>query len=306
MFFAPPTLIETTVFARLPEALNQAADDNEWVRGQPIGIPARSMLEGPSFDRDGQLWCVDIANGRIFRISPAGAFSLVAEYDGWPNGLKIHRDGRIFIADYKHGIMLLDPVNGRVTPYLERAGLERFKAVNDLFFAADGTLYFTDQGMTGLHDPTGRLFRVRPDGQVTCLLDNVPSPNGLVMNLEETALYLAVTRANAIWRVPLLRDGGIGKVGNFVQLSGGGGPDGLALDAEGRLLIAHFGLGCVWVLSALGEPVHRIASCGSTHTTNLAFGGADGRTLYITDSGAAAILTAQLDVPGKAMFSHAA
>ena len=304
MFFAPPRLIETTVFARLPDALNDAAADNEWVMGQPIGMPARSMLEGPSFDRDGNLWCVDIVNGRILRVAADGAFSVVAQYDGWPNGLKIHRDGRIFIADYKHGIMLLDPVNGRVTPYCVRAGVERFKGVNDLFFAANGDLYFTDQGMTGLHDPTGRLFRLRADGQVTCLLDNVPSPNGLVMNLEETAIYLAVTRANAVWRVPLLRAGGVGKVGTFVQLSGGGGPDGLALDAEGRLLIAHFGIGCVWVMSANGEPVYRINSCGSAHITNLTFGGADGQTLHITDSGAGAILAARLDVPGKPMFSH--
>lgn len=306
MFFNPPKLIETAIFARLPDALNQAAADNEWVRGQPLGMPARSLLEGPSVDRDGNLWCVELINGRILRVTPTGEFMVVAEYDGWPNGLKIHRDGRIFIADYKNGIMLLDPVNGKVTPYLLRAGLERFKAVNDLFFAANGDLYFTDQGMTGLHDPTGRLFRVRPDGQVTCLLDNVPSPNGVVMNLEETALYLAVTRANSVWRVPLLRDGGVGKVGNFVQLSGGGGPDGLALDAEGRLLIAHFGLGAVWVVSALGEPVYRIVSCGSAHTTNLAFGGADNKTLFITDSGAGSILTAKLDVGGKPMFSHAA
>ncbi len=304
MFFAPPEVIRTETFARLPDALNQAEPDNEWTRGQPQGMPARSMLEGPSFDRDGTLWCVDIVNGRILTVSPAGDFAVAAEYDGWPNGLKIHRDGRVFIADYKHGVMLHEPGSGRVVPYLERAGLERFKAVNDLFFAANGDLYFTDQGMTGLHDPTGRLFRLRPGGEITCLLDNVPSPNGLVMNADETALYLAVTRANAVWRVPLLRDGTVGKVGNFVQLSGGGGPDGLALDKEGRLLIAHFGLGAVWVMSPLGEPLYRIVSCGSTHVTNLAFGGTDNRTLFITDSGSARILAARLECPGKPMFSH--
>ena len=107
---------------------------------------------------------------------------MVAEYDGWPNGLKIHKDGRIFIADYKNGIMVMDPVTGKVRPYLERANLERFKAVNDLFFGARGEMYFTDQGLTGLHDPTGRVFRVTPEGRVDCLLDNVPSPNGLVLN----------------------------------------------------------------------------------------------------------------------------
>ena len=302
--FAPPKDVPTTVFARLPEEYKTADENNEWVAGQPIGMPARSLLEGPSFDRDGNMWCVDCPNGRIFKITRDGVFHLVADYDGWPNGLKIHRDGRIFVADYKNGIMLLDPVNGKVEPWLVRAGLERFKAVNDLFFGQNGDLYFTDQGLTGLHDPTGRVFRVRPDGRVTCLLDNVPSPNGLVMNHAENILYVAVTRGNNIWRVPFVRNGDVAKVGVFIQLSGGGGPDGLALDDSGRLVIAHVAMGSVWVFDALGEPVYRIRSCMGTHTTNVAFGWPDTTTLYITESESATILKAELDRPGKPMYSH--
>lgn len=303
--FAAPKNIETEVFARLPDEFRGCDPENEWVASQPAGSPPHSVLEGPSFDREGNLWCVDIPNGRVFRITPDGRFHLVTEYDGWPNGLKIHRDGRIFIADYKNGIMLLDPVNGKVTPYLVRANLERFKAVNDLFFARNGDLYFTDQGMTGLHDPSGRLFRVRANGQIDCLLDNVPSPNGLVMNLDESMVYLAVTRGNCVWRVPLRRDGGVAKVGIYVQLSGGwGGPDGLALDQAGDLAVAHVGMGSVWIFDARGEPVSRVRSCAENHTTNLAYGGPDGRTLFITESGSGCILKARVDHPGKVMYSH--
>jgi gluconolactonase len=304
MLFAPPKIIETSVFARLPEEFKTADENNEWAAGQPPGLPSRSLLEGPSFDKNGDFWCVDCPNGRIYKVTRDGVFHCMAEYDGWPNGLKFHRDGRIFIADYKNGIMLLDPASGKVTPYLVRANLERFKAVNDLFFAANGDLYFTDQGLTGLHDATGRVFRVRVDGEVTCLLHNVPSPNGLVMNRDETILYVAVTRGNCIWRVPFLRDGSIVKVGVFIQLSGGGGPDGLALDDQGRLVIAHVGMGSVWVFDHLGEPVYRIKSSAGIHTTNVAFGWPDRDTLYITESQSATILRAQLDVPGKIMYSH--
>jgi gluconolactonase len=304
--FAPPKDIETEIFARLPDEFRRVDPGNEWVAAQPVGSPPHSVLEGPSFDRDGNLWCVDIPNGRIFRVTPDGIFHLVAQYDGWPNGLKIHQDGRIFIADYKHGIMLLDPVSGKVTPYLVRANLERFKAVNDLFFARNGDLYFTDQGMTGMHDPTGRVFRVHADGRVECLLDNVPSPNGLVMNLDETMLFLAVTRGNCVWRVPLRRDGGVAKVGVYIQLSGGwGGPDGLALDEAGGLAVAHVGLGTVWVFDARGEPKYRVRSCAESHTTNVAYGGPDGRTLFITESGSGTILKARLETAGKPMYSHA-
>lgn len=304
MLFAPPQLIETEVFARLPDALRSNKPDPELAQGQPAGIPTASLLEGPSFDREGNLYCVDLPQGRVLKISKSGEFSVAAEYDGWPNGLKIHRDGRIFIADYKHGIMELDPHNGTVKPYLVRANLERFKALNDLFFAANGDMYFTDQGLSGHHDASGRLFRVASDGRVSCLLGNVPSPNGLVMNLEENALFLAVTRANAVWRVPLTRDGNVTKVGTYIQLSGGNGPDGLALDAKGRLAIAHFGLGCVWLMSELGEPLYRIQSRVGRHTTNVAFGGADNQTLFITEADSASILRARLDTPGKTMFSH--
>lgn len=305
MLFAPPQILETTTFARLPDELKlKPGEANEWVRSQPIGMPARSLLEGPSVDRDGTLYCVDAVTGRIYSVTSSGEFNIVAEYDGWPNGLKIHQDGRIFVADYKNGIMLLDPVNGKVTPYLERANLERFKAVNDLFFAANGDLYFTDQGLTGLHDPTGRVFRVSTKGKISCLIDNVPSPNGLVMNLDETALYLAVTRGNGVWRLPFNHDGDVVKVGIQIQLSGGYGPDGLALDEQGGLLIAHVGFGAVWVTDAKGEIRYRINSCAGVHVTNLAFGWPDRKSLYITESGSATILKARLDVPGKIMYSH--
>ncbi|MGD8790495.1 MAG: SMP-30/gluconolactonase/LRE family protein [Burkholderiales bacterium] len=305
MLFAPPQVVETTPFAKLPEELKlKPGVESEWGRGQSMGLPTRSLLEGPSFDRDGTLYCVDIVMGRIYSVTSNGEFNIVAEYDGWPNGLKIHQDGRIFIADYKNGIMLLDPVNGKVTPYLVRASLERFKAVNDLFFAANGDLYFTDQGLSGLHDPTGRVFRVTANGKVSCLIDNVPSPNGLVMNLDETALYLAVTRANSVWRLPFNHDGDVVKVGIQIQLSGGIGPDGLALDEQGGLLIAHVGFGAVWVTDAKGEPRYRINSCAGMHCTNIAFGWPDRKSLYITESESATILQATLDVPGKVMYSH--
>lgn len=303
--FAPPEIVETEVFARLPDAMRLDGERSEWTEGQPGGVGSHSLLEGPSFDRDGTLWCVDIAFGRVFTVAPDGAFTLVTRYDGWPNGLKIHRDGRIFIADYKNGIMTLDRESGAVTPVIERYHLERLKAVNDLVFASNGDLYFTDQGLTGWHDPTGRVFRLAADGRLDCLVDNVPSPNGLVLAPDESALYLAVTRANAVWRVPFARDGRVDKVGTFIQMSGGMGPDGLALDAEGNLAVAHAGFGAVWLFSAIGEPLYRIRSCTGTHTTNVAYGGSDNRDLFITESATGTILRARLPVPGRPMFSHA-
>jgi len=302
MFFSPPIVIESKVFSSLSKVTPWAKNNQAWRDGQPIGTPYVSLLEGPTFDSCGNLYCVDLPNGRIVRFAGNGTVEEIIQYDGWPNGMKHHKDGRIFIADYKHGIMALDPESHTISPILERYGTERFKAVNDLFFSSTGELYFTDQGLTGHQDPSGRLFRLRTNGILECLMDNIPSPNGLVMNLDESALYLAVTRANAVWRVPFRNDGSIAKVGTFVQLSGGAGPDGLALDIEGRLAIAHAGMGCVWLVDQYGEPIYRINTSVGKHTTNVAYGGYDRKTLYITESASASVLTANLDVPGKQMY----
>ena len=196
------------------------------------------------------------------------------------NGLAFHKDGRLFVADYRNGIMVYDPASGRIAPFLQRHNLERLRAVNDLTFSSSGDLFFTDQGLTGLHDPTGRVFRVRSDGTVDLLLNNVPSPNGLVVSPDNTTLYVAVTRANAVWRVPLMPNGGVAKVGLFVQLSGGGGPDGLAIDREGGLAICHIGLGAVWLMTPRGEPALRIDSPAGHHTTNAAYARNGGQQIY--------------------------
>ncbi|GLI24922.1 gluconolactonase [Xanthobacter flavus] len=304
MFAAPPAVVARP-FVVMPDALRIEGRRSEWSEVQFGGVPLTTFLEGPSFDRAGNLWVVDIPWGRLIKVTPQGKVSVEAEYDGEPNGLKFHKDGRGFIADHRHGIMVFDPATGRVEPYLERAMLQRFKGVNDLIFAANGDLYFTDQGQTGLHDPSGCLYRLRADGRLDCVLKGIPSPNGLVLNKAETVLFLAVTRANAIWRVPLMRDGTASKVGTFIQLSGGGGPDGLAIDEEDNLVICHMGLGSVWLFSALGEPMLRIRSPEGHLTTNCAFGGPDNKTLFITESKTGTILCADLPVPGRRMYSHA-
>lgn len=304
MFEAPKT-IETSIFARLPEKYHQTGRQTEWLKLQRRGESLHSFLEGPSFDRDGNLYVVDVPFGRIFRISPQGVFDLVIEYDGEPNGLKIHRDGRIFVADHKHGILLLDARRGAVTTVVGRAQLEGFKGPNDLVFSSTGDLYFTDQGQSGLQDPSGKVYRLRADGVLEKLLDHIPSPNGIVLDPKETAILVAVTRGNCIWRAPMLLDGTVSKVGIFIQMSGGVGPDGMAMDEAGNLAVCHPGMGAVWLFSPSGEPLYRVKSCADNFPTNCAYGCPDRKSLFIVESHSGTILRAEMPVPGRAMYSHA-
>lgn len=302
--YPPPQIIESEVFARMPDRLRIRDRPVDWLRVQRRGLPVDSFLEGPSFDRDGNLYVVDVPYGRIFRVDPRGEFELVVEYDGEPNGLKICRDGRIFVADHKHGLMLLDPAAGRIEAFCDRPTLERFKGLNDLFIARDGNFYFTDQGQTGLQDPTGRVYRLSPTGRLDCLMDNIPSPNGIVLDTETTTIYVAVTRANAIWRLPLTLDGVPSKVGLFIQMSGGVGPDGLAFDELGNLLVCHPGTSSAWLFSPSGEPLYRVRSCADDFITNAAYGGEGRQWLYLVESHSGSILRARMPFPGRAMDSH--
>ena len=303
-YFPPPRRVETTVFARLPDRFRRPRP-TAWADANRAGKEIDSFLEGPAFDRQGRLYVTDIPFGRVFRVSPEGEWEQVAEYDGWPNGLKIHRDGRLFITDYKRGIMLLDPDTGAVTPFLETALSESFKGVNDLVFSAAGDIFFTDQGQTGLQDPTGRVYRYSAAGVLSRLIDTVPSPNGVVLDAEGKVLLVGVTRANQVWRLPLHPSGVTTKAGIFAHLHGGpSGPDGLAMDQEGCLLVAHPGLGSVWRLSPFAEPLDRVVSCAGRSTTNLAFGGPEARSLFVTESETGSILRAELPAPGQVLYSH--
>lgn len=294
----PPPEIEAEVFTEMPARFRRPGVASAWGAANKGG-PVDCFIEGPAFDAEGQLWLVDIPFGRVFRIDREGDWTLVAEYDGEPNGLRHGPDGRVWIADFRNGIMALDPASGAVTPVVERVRAERFKGPNDLCFAANGDLYFTDQGATGMHDPTGRVWRLSADGRLEKLIDNGPSPNGVALDPEGRALFVAMTRANEVWRLPLNPEGGTSKVQVFARFSGGlSGPDGLAVDAEGALSICHAGLGRVFQVDRLGQPRLSIRSPRGLTTTNLAYGGADTRDLYITESSTGAVLRARLKTPG--------
>ncbi|MGH7040952.1 MAG: SMP-30/gluconolactonase/LRE family protein [Acetobacteraceae bacterium] len=262
-----------------------------------------NFLEGPSFDRAGNLYVVDIFAGRIYRISPAGQWDMVCEYDGQPNGLKIHQDGRIFLACRKYGIAVLDPGRGKVETVInESSPGNKFRSLNDLVFRSNGDLYFTEQGRTGLQDPSGRVYCLKADGHLEIVIDTVPSPNGLVFNPAETELFVAVTRGNCVWWVDM--DDPERRAALFVQMHAQG-PDGLAMDAAGNLVIAHAYHGAVWVYDRNAAPLFYIRPTRGVMTTNIAYGGPENKTLYIVESASCSILRVRLPVAGQRMFSHA-
>jgi gluconolactonase len=306
--FTPPQVIEARVLTRLPDSFRQKKR-TPWTDANKPGHEIDSFLEGPSFDRSGNLYVTDIPNGRIFRISPRLEWTLVAEYDGWPNGSAFHRDGTLWITDYRRGLLRLRVSSASGTSHglsepeaiLGHRNSESFKGVNDLTFDHDGNCYFTDQGQTGLHDASGRVYRLRPNGILDLVIGGVPSPNGVALDTSGKFIFIAVTRANAVWRGPLLADGSATKVGAFRTFFGTSGPDGMAVDAGNGLVVAHASLGGAFYCNARGEVTHFIRSPAGSTVTNVAYRPGTS-TVVMTESESGSILEAELPGAGAPLF----
>jgi gluconolactonase len=102
--------------------------------------------------------------------------------------------------------------------------------------------------------------------------------------------------------MPLQADGSVSKAGQFFTSHGPSGPDGLAFDAQGHLFVANPGLGYVWMLNACAEVVQVLQGSPSHSLTNLAFGGAARQSIFVTDSTAGTILTAQMPTAGAVVY----
>jgi len=287
--------ISAEVFATLPASLHYRGEPNDWVRVTRPGQKLHSFLEGPVFDADGNLWCVDVPYGRIFHVDRRAQWTLAHQSDGQPHGLARLPDGTFAVADYRHGLTRFDPARDTVASICEGVNSERFRGLGDITRAQNGDLWFTDPGRSSLSDPSGRLFRLREGASTPdVMLANVPYPNGVALSPDGRFVYLAATRANAVWR--LLADAPdpvYPMVGVWVQLSGGLGPDGLAVNADGFVAVAHGQAGRAWVFDAVGDPVARVRTPGGSWTTAVAWH-PDGARLAIVEAQTGSIYVADL------------
>jgi gluconolactonase len=174
-YLEPPIRLQADVLVSLPMQWAQPRQ-SMWADHHLGGRLLGSFLEGPCFDAHGNLYIVDIPFGRIFRISPSHNIALHADYDGWPNGLKVTSSGRILVADHRLGLVEIS-ADGRAAVLVDQYRGEKFRGLNDLTLSRDGWVYFTDQGQSGLQEPSGAVFRwhLQTD-RLERVLNNIPSP----------------------------------------------------------------------------------------------------------------------------------
>ena len=265
-----------------------------------------NFLEGPAFDSDGNLWMVSIKSGDIHKVTPNGECTTATNTNGQPQGLKFHKDGRLFGVDRKRGVFWIDTSTGEVHDYMRYYNNENFHGPNDLIFDQTGGIYFTDPWGTSPLNPRGGVYYIsaEPEKTITRLADNLAFPNGIVLSPDEETLYINDFNNQRVLAVQVLSPGVIntGRANVFGgTFAGGRGTDGGAVDSKGNLYVAHFGAGEVVVIDSIGFVVGVIplpADAGYL-TTNVAFRGG---YLYITEAEQNVVWRVKTNIPGGKLY----
>ena len=263
--------------------------------------PTRSepgLYEGPVWVREA-LYFSDFAfsqgfPSRIRKLAADGSVSTVTE-DGGSNGLAVDANGDLVVASHKDKALMRQSLkDGKRTPIAQRYDGNVFNSPNDIAIATDGTIYFTDPDYQKAAAPGGQpvtgIYRVAQDGKVTLIDGTRKNPNGIALSQKEDVLYVNAGD-DEVRSYPIVN--GVPQQGRlFARIEGG---DGMTLDCHGNLYVTEHGARRVRVFSPEGKELATIRV--DANVTNVAFGGADGKTLYIT--GAGAVWQQPLDVSGR-------
>jgi gluconolactonase len=260
----------------------------------------RLATEGPLWHPDGFYYFVDVRSSVLYRIVPGRAPEVVREKTGGGNGTTFDLQGRLVICEGDNRRVARMTADGRVEAFVDRFEGKRLNRPNDVVCRSDGSIYFTDPG---LRVPLAErelsyagVYRVMPDG-VTSLVADFEYPNGLAFSPDERRLYVANTRwAQYIHVLDLDPSGRMVRRRIFADMSSDetdGVPDGMKVDVDGRVYCT--GPGGTWVFAPDGARLGIIRT--PEVPANLAFGGADLRTLFLTAR--TSVYTLRVKVPGQ-------
>jgi gluconolactonase len=253
--------------------------------------------EGPIGYSDGSLLFTETQANRIVRIAPDNSVSTFLENSNGANGLALNAGGEII------AVQTLKPQVGIVYPFdKQKTFVENFEGTpfqrpNDVVLDKNGGIFFTDSGTRPTKEipnpPASHpgVFYITPAGQLTRIANDIERPNGIQLSKDEKVLYVANTLGENILAYDVGPDGSISNKRNFAKLDGwknednvwSSGADGLAIDDNDRLYVASNS--GIEVFSAKGEALGIILL--PKKPQNIAFAGADKKTLYAVGRGAA-------------------
>ena len=210
--------------------------------------------------------------------------------------IRFGRDGRMYVADYRgHNVFVFDPSATEPRVYFHS---DKFNQPNDMAIARDGTIYASDPNWRGR---TGQVWRIAPgansaSGAPMESERKLTTTNGIDLSPDEKTLYVGESESREIWAYRV--DGAKLAAPRLIKKFPDFSIDGLRTDMDGRIYVARILKGTVEVLAPDGRTIREIA-LKAKEPTNLAFGGPDGKTVYVTQRQGGFIETFRVDRPGR-------
>lgn len=254
-----------------------------------------SGIEGPGCDAAGNLYAVNYERQHtIGKVTPDGTASVFVELPTGSigNGIRFNSEGFMFIADYtNHNVLKVDMDTRDITVHAHEPTMNQ---PNDLAIGANDILYASDPNWGA---STGQIWRVDTDGAVTLLEADMGTTNGIEVSPDEKVLYVNESAQRNVWAYDLSPEGEVSNKRLLIQFPDFN-MDGMRCDIEGNLYITRHGKGTVAKLSPAGEVLLEVELTGKL-CSNIAFGGPDGRTCYVTMADRGNIEVFRADLPGR-------
>lgn len=298
--------VETSVAAPVVAACDGTAPTGDLT---PVRIEAANttrtepgLFEGPVWIND-SLYFSDFifTNGfssRIQKLDASGAVTTAID-DSGSNGLAVDSNGLLVAGTHKYkSLSRFNPATGERSSVVEQYNGNVFNSPNDIAIAKDGTIYFTDPAFQRDAAPGGQektgVYRVAVDGTVTLVDDTITNPNGIALSPAEDVLYVNGGGEQGLLRAyPIVN--GVPQAGKDL-VTGLTIPDGMAVDCKGNIYLTEHIARQLRVYTPAGEQIARATF--DANLTNAAFGGVEGKTLYLT--GAGSLWKIELNITGSA------
>jgi len=252
-------------------------------------------IEGPNVDKAGNLFVVNYQkDGTIGLVKPNGEVELYVTLPGnsIANAIMFDKKGNMLLADWVgHNVLKVDKKTKAVTVYVHS---DQFNQPNDLCINKKGQLYASDPNWS---NGTGKIWRIDGPGKAVLLDDKMGTTNGIELSPDEKKLYVNESVQKKIWVFDVTAKGAISNKRLFYEFTDFG-MDGMKCDKLGNLYVTRHGKGTIAILSADGKLIREVQMKGKS-TSNITFGGPEGKTCYITLQDRKCVEVFESEIPGK-------